>query len=236
MCLGTQALVHVGRTSTAGHGGPGILLICPHKRLEQCHLYSGPSDEIRVTYRRGEKDGPHRQHPPASVAKLHMGVWWLGRNTLAFQGLICFRSSRSCWRPRAVEGKASLCFSPPSFLLPGPWLESHGSGPTSPSVMTLLIKCVFLGWVAWIWQQALSASSTHSSPMILGKKGRCRREMEGKLWMRGSCSMAPAPVSSTPSVSRTLTGGSVVFMAHPMARVSARARTQPCCPGPGKPL
>lgn len=44
--------------------------------------------------------------------------------------------------------------------------------------------------------------------------------------------MVPVPVSSKPSASRTLTGGSVVFMALPSARVRARAassRTLPHC-------
>lgn len=65
MFLGAQRLVLVGRRSAAGyHGGPGVLLTCPQKRgLEQCHLYSGTSDEIGVTG--GEGRPPTDQHPPA---------------------------------------------------------------------------------------------------------------------------------------------------------------------------
>lgn len=36
------------RRITAGHHGrPGVLLTRPHKRLEQSHLCSGPSDKIK---------------------------------------------------------------------------------------------------------------------------------------------------------------------------------------------
>ncbi|KAI4016036.1 poly(ADP-ribose) polymerase family member 12, partial [Homo sapiens] len=52
-----------------------------------------------------------------------------------------------------------------------------------------------------------------------GKKDRCRSRTEGRPWTSGSCSTAPAPFLWTPSASRTLTGGSVVFMALPTARV-----------------
>lgn len=64
--------------------------------------------------------------------------------------------------------------------------------------------------------------------------------MEGRLWMRDSYSMGPATTSWTPSASRTLTGGSVAFMALPMARVrqgqplAAAAVLPP--PGPGNHL
>lgn len=35
-----------------------VQLTCPPQKLEQSHLYSGPSDEIRVTYGRRETEGP----------------------------------------------------------------------------------------------------------------------------------------------------------------------------------
>lgn len=41
--------------------------------------------------------------------------------------------------------------------------------------------------------------------------------------MRDSCSMALMTISSMPSASRILTGGSVVFMALTMAKVRVRA-------------
>lgn len=162
----------------------------------------------------------------------------MGRSTLAFQGLVCllWGFMEQC-RPGALEGRlpsalTQALLSP--FLAPGPWLESHG--PVALGLMTHLIKCV--SWAGWpVWWQAFSAASTFT-PVILGRRSRCRREMAGRQWMRGSCSMAPAPVSLTPSASRTLTGGSVVFMVLPTARVSARRPllaepSLPSCPGLG---
>lgn len=80
-----------------------------------------------------------------------------------------------------MEGKASLCFSGPMFYLSlsGPWLEYHGLGSISPGLMTLLIKCVFLGQVACIWWQVLSLQHTFLS-CDSRQKGQMQKRNGGK--------------------------------------------------------
>lgn len=78
-----------------------------------------------------------------------------------FPRLVCFGGSVCCWRPKAVEGKASLCFSSRSCVLPFPlwpmarvsWTWSHISWPCDTydkicflgsGGMYLVVSAVFL--------------------------------------------------------------------------------------------
>lgn len=97
----------------------------PHKRLEQCNLNSGSSDEIKVTYRRGRRRPS--LPPPASIFQLP----WLSsrrkqgggkkhtclpRAGLSASGV---HGAMQAWSP---GGKASLCFHPgPALAFSGPW-------------------------------------------------------------------------------------------------------------------
>nr|XP_036284529.1 protein mono-ADP-ribosyltransferase PARP12 isoform X2 [Pipistrellus kuhlii] len=71
---------------------------------------------------------------------------------------------------------------------------------------------------ATMFRRSSESRTLVSGKSTSGKQGRCRREMEGRRWMRGSCSMAPARISLMPFASRILIGESVVFMALPMGK------------------
>lgn len=55
--------------------------------------------------------------------------------------------------------------------------------------------------------------------LLTGRKVKWRKQMEEKMWMKDCYFMGQAKSMLMPSVSRTLTGGSVAFMVQPMAKV-----------------
>lgn len=163
--------------------GPGVLPCCPHKKLEQSHLYSGPSDEIRVTYIR-KMDDP----PMTSILRLpRLSSRWKqgGRDEVHLPS-----KGWSAWGvPGAaeglgLEGKVSLCFSPRSRSLPSPSL-AHGWSPMGldlfilVSLMSFLIKC-FLGSGGSYWAvSALCLQHTFLS-CDSRQKGQMQKRNEGK--------------------------------------------------------
>ncbi|XP_054582093.1 protein mono-ADP-ribosyltransferase PARP12 isoform X3 [Eptesicus fuscus] len=93
----------------------------------------------------------------------------------------------------------------------------------SPSVLSQknirrFAICLTIHCLTTMFRRSSESRTWLSGKSTSGKKGRCRREMEGKRWMRGSCSMVLALVWLMQFASRILIGGSVVFMALPMAK------------------
>lgn len=159
MFLGS-CLRELGRRITAGHHGrPGVLLTCPHKRLEQSHLCSGPviksSLMVLGTYGRGDTDDPSLSSclrlPLLSSMRKQAGRH---KACLSSQGWSALEVQFAAGGLRLWRERLPSAFHPgPVFYLSlfGLWLEYHGLGSIFPGLVTLMIKYVFLGQVACVW-------------------------------------------------------------------------------------
>lgn len=160
MCLRTSLLLGTcpwgGGPQQVTTEGLGSCCPVPTRGWSSLICTLGPVMKSGQLTREGRWGAPTDQYPQAPLAELHLEARWWGRSVPASQRLVPWEFKELLTTAPGCGGKGfSLLFTQlllSTFPFTGPWQGSDGPGLASPGLLTLLIKCVVLGQVAYIWR------------------------------------------------------------------------------------